>query len=96
MTSWKQPSGDEVLYVRPDAKFDGSKPISGGIPFCWPQFGPGKIQQHGFARNLEWSITSTSADPQPDDKDPEVLLPPQPFYCTEALDQIVCRAAYGQ
>lgn len=73
MTSWKQPSGDEVLYVRPDAKFDGSKPISGGIPFCWPQFGPGKIQQHGFARNFEWSITSTSADPQPDDKDPEVI-----------------------
>jgi D-hexose-6-phosphate mutarotase len=37
VTSWKQPSGDEVLYVRPDAKFDKSKPISGGIPFCFPQ-----------------------------------------------------------
>ena len=35
--SWKQPSGDEILYVRPDAKFDGSKPISGGIPHCFPQ-----------------------------------------------------------
>jgi glucose-6-phosphate 1-epimerase len=28
--SWKQASGDEVLYVRPDAVFDKSKPISGG------------------------------------------------------------------
>ena len=37
VTSWKQASGDEVLYVRPDAKFDGSKPISGGIPHCFPQ-----------------------------------------------------------
>ena len=35
--SWKQPSGDEILYVRPDAKFDGSKPISGGIPHYFPQ-----------------------------------------------------------
>ena len=62
--SWKQPSGDEVLYVRPDAVFDKSKPISGGVPHCFPQFGPGKMQQHGFARNLDWAIASTSADLQ--------------------------------
>ena len=37
VTSWTQPSGDEVLFVRPDAKFDRSKPISGGIPHCFPQ-----------------------------------------------------------
>eukprot|EP00192_Tetraselmis_astigmatica_P010625 CAMPEP_0117675732 /NCGR_PEP_ID=MMETSP0804-20121206/15772_1 /TAXON_ID=1074897 /ORGANISM="Tetraselmis astigmatica, Strain CCMP880" /LENGTH=353 /DNA_ID=CAMNT_0005484775 /DNA_START=124 /DNA_END=1185 /DNA_ORIENTATION=- len=74
VTSWKQVSGDEVLYVRPDAKFDGSKPISGGIPHCFPQFGPGEMQQHGFARNLTWEIASTSADLQPDEKDPEVEL----------------------
>ena len=37
VTSWTQPSGDEVLFVRPDAKFDKSKPISGGIPHCFPQ-----------------------------------------------------------
>ena len=37
ITSWTQPSGDEVLYIRPDAKFDGAKPISGGVPHCFPQ-----------------------------------------------------------
>jgi glucose-6-phosphate 1-epimerase len=74
ITSWKQPSGDEVLYVRPDAVFDKSKPISGGVPHCFPQFGPGKMQQHGFARNLDWEIAATSADPQPDDREPEVQL----------------------
>lgn len=74
VTSWKQPSGDEILYIRPDAVFDGSKPISGGIPLCFPQFGPGAIQQHGFARNLSWEVADTSADPQPDDRDPEVQL----------------------
>ena len=41
IVSWKQASGDEVLYVRPDAKFDMTKAISGGIPICFPQFGPG-------------------------------------------------------
>jgi glucose-6-phosphate 1-epimerase len=74
VTSWKQPSGDEVLYIRPDAVFNKSKPISGGVPHCFPQFGPGKMQQHGFARNLDWTIASTSADAQPDDRDPEVSL----------------------
>ena len=38
------------------------------------QFGPGAMQQHGFARNLEWEISSTSADLQPDERDPEVEL----------------------
>ncbi|KAJ1637285.1 aldose-1-epimerase [Pavlovales sp. CCMP2436] len=57
--------GVETLKVRPDAKMDGSKPISGGIPFCFPQFGPGAIQQHGFARNLVWEVVSTSPVPEP-------------------------------
>jgi len=74
VTSWKQASGDEVLYIRPDAVFDKSKPISGGIPHCFPQFGPGEMQQHGFARNLDWEVVGSSADPQPDDRDPEIEL----------------------
>lgn len=34
VTSFKPKGGDDVLYVRPDAKFDKSKPISGGLPHC--------------------------------------------------------------
>ena len=48
--------GTEWIAVRPDSKMDGSKPISGGLSHCFPQFGPGPIQQHGFARNLNWSV----------------------------------------
>ncbi len=32
------------------------------------------MQQHGFARNLDWEISTSSADLQPDDKDPSVEL----------------------
>jgi len=53
-------NGVDALMVRPDAKMDGSKPISGGIPHCFPQFGPGKIQQHGFARNVDWDVLEQS------------------------------------
>ena len=52
----------DYLFVRPDAKMDGSKPISGGLPLCWPQFGPGEIQQHGFARNMMWEVAEIGED----------------------------------
>ena len=52
----------EYIAVRPDAKMDGSKPISGGLSHCWPQFGPGAIQQHGFARNVNWEVGSAISD----------------------------------
>ncbi|KAK8459658.1 hypothetical protein SEVIR_2G184900v4 [Setaria viridis] len=43
---------------------------SGGIPHCFPQFGPGPMQQHGFARNVNWSIT----DSEVTEGDPAVTL----------------------
>lgn len=66
ITSWKVSSGKDLLFVRPDAVFNKKKPISGGLPHCFPQFGPGAIQQHGFARNLDWSVVdSDNADGNP-------------------------------
>lgn len=61
ITSWKVPNGRDLLFVRPDAVFNGKKPISGGIPHCFPQFGPGTMQQHGFARNSNWSIADSES-----------------------------------
>ena len=29
---------------------------AGGIPHCFPQFGPGAMQQHGFARNVDCEL----------------------------------------
>jgi glucose-6-phosphate 1-epimerase len=63
----------EYIAVRPDAKMDGSKPISGGLSHCWPQFGPGEIQQHGFARNVNWSVVSV------DDSSVELELLPSDY-----------------
>ncbi|KAK1588649.1 hypothetical protein Q3G72_025507 [Acer saccharum] len=59
VTSWKVSNGRDLLFVRPDAVFNKKKPISGGIPHCFPQFGPGTMQQHGFARNMDWSVANS-------------------------------------
>ena len=37
VTSYIDSQGVEYIAVRPDAKMDGSKPISGGLSHCWPQ-----------------------------------------------------------
>eukprot|EP01025_Chloroclados_australasicus_P033516 TRINITY_DN34203_c0_g1_i1.p1 TRINITY_DN34203_c0_g1~~TRINITY_DN34203_c0_g1_i1.p1 ORF type:complete len:388 (-),score=51.68 TRINITY_DN34203_c0_g1_i1:229-1326(-) len=94
VTSWKQANGSEVLYVRPDAKFDKSKPISGGIPHCFPQFGPGEIQQHGFARNLDWEVASAAADLEADIRTPEVELVLQENDYTLAMWPYKFKAVY--
>jgi glucose-6-phosphate 1-epimerase len=62
VTSYCDKDGTEFIAVRPDAVMDGSKPISGGLSHCFPQFGPGAIQQHGFARNVAWAVDTISDD----------------------------------
>jgi len=54
--SWITPDGREHLFLSELAVFDGSAPIRGGIPVCFPQFGGlGDLPKHGFVRTREWS-----------------------------------------
>lgn len=81
--------GVDHIAVRPDAKTDGSKPISGGLSHCWPQFGPGEIQQHGFARNVNWtvkSMTDTSVELEMAPSDYTKEMWDKEFLCTFAVD----------
>jgi len=55
ITSYKT-SGKELLFVSEKANFSPGKAIRGGIPICFPQFGPGELPQHGFARTSLWSV----------------------------------------
>jgi glucose-6-phosphate 1-epimerase len=43
------------------------------------------MQQHGFARNVDWGVASSSADPNPDDRDPTVELLLEPSDYTRAM-----------
>ncbi|CAF1521896.1 unnamed protein product [Adineta steineri] len=50
----------ELLFVSDQAIFEQGKAIRGGIPIVWPQFGPGPLPQHGFARVKPWRIGKTN------------------------------------
>jgi glucose-6-phosphate 1-epimerase len=60
VTSWKT-RGVDALWVSDENKWQlGGKAIRGGIPICFPQFGPyGDLVQHGFARVSDWQIEDT-------------------------------------
>jgi len=49
-----------VIYLSPAADYEEGKPIRGGIPVCWPWFGPHPEDPtqpaHGFARLLAWEL----------------------------------------
>jgi glucose-6-phosphate 1-epimerase len=54
------------LYLSPLANQAPGKAIRGGIPVCWPWFGPhatdAAAPQHGIARTAAWEVTTLAAD----------------------------------
>ena len=61
-----QPRGaDPVIWLSKYAKFAAGKSIRGGVPICWPWFGPhatdAKLPGHGYARTVMWQVLSTKA-----------------------------------
>lgn len=62
VVSWQPAPGDERLFMSERAYFAPGKPIRGGIPVVFPQFGPrGPLPRHGFARTLDWTETERRA-----------------------------------
>lgn len=58
VTSWCPTGGKEVLYMSPQSQFSPGVAIRGGVPICFPWFGPhvhdASLPTHGFARTLPW------------------------------------------
>src|ERR1041384_774772 len=60
-----QPHGRKpVLFMSGKSWFEPGKPIRGGVPICFPWFGPRQDGKpgaaHGFARLLEWELISAN------------------------------------
>ena len=58
-----QPKGEKpVLWMSAASRFEAGKPLRGGVPICFPWFGPKagspEAPLHGFARMLPWAVAS--------------------------------------
>lgn len=59
-----QPNGHApVLWQSSRAHAQIGRSVRGGIPICWPWFGPGAAGQaaHGFARTRNWQVQGVTA-----------------------------------
>jgi glucose-6-phosphate 1-epimerase len=64
--SWRpKTTPQDVLFLSDQAYYQAGKAIKGGVPICWPWFGPdpqGKGRPaHGFARTSAWEVLDTAA-----------------------------------
>lgn len=67
LMTW-QPHGQEpVIWMSTAAKLAAGKSIRGGVPICWPWFGPHKDDAakpgHGHARTVPWRVIQSEALP---------------------------------
>ena len=62
LTDWTPQGNKPVIWLSPDAKFASGKSIRGGVPVCWPWFGPHETAKeypaHGYARTVPWDLVS--------------------------------------
>ena len=62
VTAFKPADTEEVIFVSSKTHWESTKAIRGGIPICFPWFGPKaddpKAAMHGFARTHEWTIVA--------------------------------------
>ena len=62
LASWRDASGDELLFVSRQSRFDASSAIRGGVPVIFPQFADqGPLPKHGFARTAAWTVEGQAA-----------------------------------
>ena len=65
LLSWKPAGEEEVLWLSGNTPFKNGVALRGGVPICWPWFGPSALQglpSHGFARNLPWALKGHDED----------------------------------
>ncbi|MHB8534178.1 MAG: aldose epimerase family protein, partial [Sulfuricaulis sp.] len=63
--AWTPRAQTPVIWLSRASRFAPGKSMRGGVPICWPWFGPHatdpKLPAHGFARTVPWEVTGTRA-----------------------------------
>jgi glucose-6-phosphate 1-epimerase len=59
---------EDLMFISQQAYYEPGKAIRGGIPICWPWFGPDPEERgrpnHGFVRDRLWQVKATATTDQ--------------------------------
>jgi glucose-6-phosphate 1-epimerase len=82
VTAWQPARHDPVLWMSRASQWEAGKPIRGGVPICFPWFGPHATDRsapaHGFARLLDWTLIEAHEDASGATHLAFQLMPPPP------------------
>lgn len=62
---WVPTGSSPVQWLSPLARLNTGKAIRGGVPVCWPWFGPSSdrsLPSHGFVRTRDWTMVDVTAN----------------------------------
>ena len=66
ITSWVTAGAEPVLWLSAASEFAQGAAIRGGVPLCFPWFGPlagtPSAPKHGFARLVDWTLAQVRED----------------------------------
>ncbi len=63
VTAFQKNGEPPLIFMSRKSEFADGKAIRGGVPICFPWFGPREGSAvHGYARLNEWNLTKTSVD----------------------------------
>jgi glucose-6-phosphate 1-epimerase len=98
VTHW-QPAGQQpVIFLSENSDFAPGKAIRGGVPICFPWFGPRSDGQagpsHGFARIQDWDLVFAALVPGADGDQVYMTFALYPNELSRSLGFDTVRAAY--
>ncbi|HXH64861.1 MAG TPA: D-hexose-6-phosphate mutarotase [Mariprofundaceae bacterium] len=68
LMTWAPTGMEPVIWLSPRARLAPGVAIRGGVPVCWPWFGPHasepSLPSHGFARTAPWELLQVEPAPQ--------------------------------
>ncbi|MCL4768553.1 MAG: D-hexose-6-phosphate mutarotase [Hyphomicrobiaceae bacterium] len=68
VVSWYPSGHAEVLWISDIRPKSPDQPVRGGVPICWPWFGPHPEDpakpNHGFVRNRLWTVAGSASNTQ--------------------------------
>lgn len=64
LVAWQPAAEKPVVWLSEKTAWTPGKAIRGGVPICWPWFGPAGEPAHGFARNLPWKLSAHDENEQ--------------------------------
>lgn len=95
--SYQPKRGKELLWLSPKAQWHNQTAIRGGVPICWPWFGPAsaefnpqqtKLANHGLVRNRTWQLIQQQSSSSGVSVTMQITLDDLPHYAGQATLQL--------